>query len=95
MTGARDLTVLPPHNVPLTERCGHSVYTVEQVRAALFKLQAENDKLRANDARYRFLRDCGDAAWRPFAIRDGLSAEQADAKVDAAIEAAGDAGEAT
>lgn len=39
-------------------------------------------------ARYRFLRDCGDAAWRPWSLRDGATGEAADARVEAAMEAA-------
>jgi hypothetical protein len=36
-------------------------------------------------ARYRWLRDVGDATWRPFAIREGYSAAQADDAIDAAM----------
>lgn len=36
-------------------------------------------------ARYRWLRDVGDATWRPFGIRAGYSAAQADAAIDAAM----------
>ncbi len=36
-------------------------------------------------ARYRWLRDVGDATWRPFALREGYSAAQADAAIDAAM----------
>jgi len=40
----------------------------------------------AKDAeRYRWLRDTGDATWRPFGIRAGYSAAAADAAIDAAI----------
>lgn len=39
-------------------------------------------------ARYRWLRDVGDATWRPFGVREGYSAAQADAAIDAAIERA-------
>ncbi len=35
--------------------------------------------------RYRWLRDVGDATWRPFGLREGYSAAQADAVIDAAI----------
>jgi len=36
-------------------------------------------------ARYRWLRDVGDATWRPFGLREGCSADLADAAIDAAI----------
>jgi hypothetical protein len=35
--------------------------------------------------RYRWLRDTGDATWRPFAVREGYSAKQADAAIDTAM----------
>lgn len=35
--------------------------------------------------RYRWLRDTGDASWRPFALREGYSAADADAAIDAAL----------
>ena len=41
-------------------------------------------------ARYRWLRDVGDATWRPFGLREGYSAEQADAEIDKAIAKADD-----
>ena len=44
----------------------------------------------ADAARYRWLRDVGDATWRPFGIREGYSAAQADAAIDAALAQAGD-----
>lgn len=48
-------------------------------------LKAERDALRKDAERYRWLRDVGDATWRPFGIREGYSAEQADAAIDAAL----------
>lgn len=45
---------------------------------------------RIEAARYRWLRDVGDATWRPFGIRAGYSAQEADAAIDAAIAASGD-----
>lgn len=55
------------------------------------ELEQERDewkaKAEANErdaARYRWLRDVGDARWRPFGIREGYSAAQADAAIDAA-----------
>lgn len=42
----------------------------------------------AKDAeRYRWLRDVGDATWRPFSRREGYSAEMADKAIDAAMAA--------
>lgn len=35
--------------------------------------------------RYRWLRDVGDATWRPFALRGGYSAAKADEAIDAAM----------
>lgn len=35
--------------------------------------------------RYRWLRDVGDATWRPFALREGYSAEMANEAIDAAM----------
>jgi hypothetical protein len=37
--------------------------------------------------RYRWLRDVGDAIWRPFALREGSSPAQADEAIDAAMAA--------
>lgn len=39
----------------------------------------------ADARRYRWLRDVGDATWRPFALRDGCSAVLVDAAIDAAM----------
>lgn len=50
-------------------------------------------QLIADARRYRWLRDVGDATWRPFGIRVGYSAAQADAAIDAAIEAMQEKGE--
>lgn len=47
---------------------------------------AEIEALRADAARYRWLRDTGDATWRPFGVREGYSGAQADAAIDAAME---------
>ncbi len=47
--------------------------------------QRELAQLRRDAERYRWLRDIGDATWRPFGVRDGCSAAQADAAIDAAI----------
>lgn len=44
----------------------------------------------ADAERYRWLRDVGDATWRPFALRAGYSAATADAEIDAAIRARGE-----
>lgn len=46
------------------------------------------ESLRADAARYRWLRDVGDATWRPFGLRHGYSAAQADAEIDRAMIAA-------
>lgn len=35
--------------------------------------------------RYRWLRDVGDATWRPFALREGYSGEMADKAIDEAM----------
>lgn len=43
----------------------------------------END---IDAARYRWLRDVGDATWRPFGLREGFSAAKADAAIDAAMQ---------
>lgn len=43
------------------------------------------DKMKRDAARYRWLRDVGDATWRPFALREGYSAEMADKAIDEAM----------
>lgn len=35
--------------------------------------------------RYRWLRDVGDATWKPFALREGCSAQKVDAAIDEAM----------
>lgn len=52
----------------------------------IVRLRDENARLRADAARYRWLRDVGDATWRPFALRVGYSAEMADSSIDAAMQ---------
>lgn len=54
-------------------------------QAQIDALKAERDALRKDAERYRWLRDVGDATWRPFDIREGYSAEQADAAIDAVL----------
>lgn len=46
---------------------------------------AEIERLRAEAKRYRWLRDVGDATWRPFSLREGYGADMADQAIDAAI----------
>ena len=46
------------------------------------------EALERDAGRYRWLRDVGDATWRPFGLRDGCSADLADAAIDQAIDAA-------
>ena len=41
--------------------------------------------LRKDSGRYAWLRDVGDATWRPFGLREGYSAAKADAAIDAAM----------
>ena len=43
------------------------------------------EKYRKEAKRYQWLRDVGDATWRPFGIRAGYSADMADAAIDAAM----------
>lgn len=43
------------------------------------------DEMKRDAARYRWLRDVGDATWQPFALREGYSAEMADEAIDAAM----------
>jgi len=43
--------------------------------------------LAADASRYRWIRDNDDPSWRPFALRAGCSAGEADAQVDAATAA--------
>ena len=51
------------------------------LRAAIEKMSVMN-----RDAmRYRWLRDIGDATWRPFGIRAGYSADMADSAIDKAM----------
>jgi hypothetical protein len=64
----------------------------ELAAARITELETLNAELTAKlreaeqDAkRYRWLRDVGDATWRPFGIREGYSAKQADVAIDAAI----------
>lgn len=45
----------------------------------------EIERLQKDAKRYRWLRDVGDATWRPFALREGYSAEMADKAIDAAM----------
>jgi hypothetical protein len=52
------------------------------------KLRAENERLRADAARYRWLRDIGDSTWIPMGKRPGISfTHQIDDSIDAAIKA--------
>lgn len=43
------------------------------------------EKYRKDAQRYRWLRDVGNATWRPFGIRAGYSADMADSAIDEAI----------
>ena len=43
------------------------------------------EKYRKEAKRYQWLRDVGDATWRPFGIRAGYSADMADAAIDEAM----------
>jgi len=54
------------------------------------RVVARVEGLRADAERYRWLRDVGDATWRPFGLRTGYSAATADAAIDAAIRARGE-----
>lgn len=54
------------------------------VLATIEKVNSEY-ALRKNFLRYLWLRDVGDATWRPFGIREGFSGPEADAAIDAAI----------
>lgn len=49
-------------------------------------LVAQLAEAKRDAERYRWLRDIGDATWRPFAIRAGYSAGQADAAIDEAMQ---------
>lgn len=60
-------------------RCGY-----ETLGREVAALQAEAERLRVNADRYEWLRDVGDATWRPFGIRENYSTSQADAAVDQA-----------
>ncbi len=44
-----------------------------------------SEKHRKEAMRYRWLRDIGDATWRPFGIRAGYSADMADSEIDDAM----------
>lgn len=48
---------------------------------------ADVNKMVLDAARYRFLRDNEYASWRPYSLRAGYSATEADALVDAAMSA--------
>lgn len=48
-------------------------------------LRAQLAAAKVDAERYRWLRDTGDATWRPFALREGYSAEEADAAIDSAL----------
>lgn len=59
-----------------------------KARTDLLRSYIERAERAAADARrYRWLRDVGDATWRPFGLRDGCSAAAADAAIDAALAA--------
>lgn len=49
------------------------------------RLFIKYSKEKKDAARYRWLRDVGDATWLPFALREGYSAAQTDAAIDAAL----------
>jgi len=70
----------------LIEACNPAA--MKAVLAYIAELQAarnEAEAMRADAERYRWLRDVGDATWRPFGIREGYSAKAADAAIDAAM----------
>lgn len=52
----------------------------------MVKLEAERDALRADAARYRWLRDVGDEHWTALTVRASKGATQIDAAIDAARE---------
>ena len=69
------------------------LYDTDWPAAALLRSQhAEIERLRADAARYRRLRDVGSAAWRANTGRIDYSADDADRQIDAEI--AADAGQA-
>ena len=52
------------------------------------EMELPTESTEATDAaRYRWLRDNPSAEWRPFALRAGATADEADAAVRAAMEA--------
>ena len=57
-------------------------------RCAQQTAEERQARIEREAARYRWLRDIGDATWRPFGVREGYSAAQADAAIDAAMKAA-------
>lgn len=60
----------------------------EEGASLLAEMEPTAESTEATDAaRYRWLRDNPSAEWRPFALRAGATADEADAAVDAAMEA--------
>lgn len=55
-----------------------------EAEALVMSHEGRIEGLERDAARYRWLRDVGDATWRPFGLREGCSAELADAAIDAA-----------
>ena len=62
-------------------------HDVQRAQARAESAERSLEEARKDAERYRWLRDTGDATWRPFGIREGCSAAQADAAIDSAIEA--------
>lgn len=68
---------------------GHQACAVAEVvrlRDVLYERSKERDEAQRDAARYRWLRDVGDAAWLPFALRYAFNRTKADAAVDLAME---------
>lgn len=61
----------------------------EYAAAAVTAALAQAQPVQADDAaRYQWLRDTSDPAWRPYELRYGESAPVADKRIDAAMAAA-------
>jgi len=82
----RDATIaeLRAERAALSDALSFSQLAHAAAREAVADLRTQLAAMTADAARYRWLRDVGDATWRPFGIRAGYSAAQADAAIDAA-----------
>lgn len=65
---------------------------VDRMASEISSLRGQLQEAERDAVRYRWLRDVGDATWRPFGLRDGCTAALADRAIDEAIRRATEAG---